>query len=332
VAPPSPKRPSFTPAYAPAAAQAPAPAPAPAPKSRAEYAQAYRSQRAEQAQSYRVEQRDYDRHDYDRASSAASSASGYDLRSKIAERRQRQHARQRKNAKHSHAGLGQPTVDIGSAGWQSGGAVARRHGGRYVVEAVMSSEEEEEAHEAEPYSTRQGHFGGRDAFSQSEDEPDAAPQRTDSGRPAPDHALSALLEQLGLSHITASVARLGCSSLRHLLDLTPPDMEAIGLAPLEARRLAHAIAALRGQQPQSQLTVSPQQLQSQTMAHSMTAPAGGHSGMMSMTMAQPTMMVPTPMPMQTQGPAGGGAWQDILRFAESMGDAELLSEVRQRAM
>ena len=54
--------------------------------------------------------------------------------------------------------------------------------------------------------------------------------------------------------------------------------------------------------------------------------------MMSMTMAQPTMMVPTPMPMQTQGPAGGGAWQDILRFAESMGDAELLSEVRQRAM
>ena len=37
-------------------------------------------------------------------------------------------------------------------------------------------------------------------------------------------------------------------------------------------------------------------------------------------------------PMQTQGPAGGGAWQDILRFAESMGDAELLSEVRQRAL
>ena len=68
-------------------------------------------------------------------------------------------------------------------------------------------------------------------------------------------------------------------------------MEAIGLAPLEARRLVHAIAALRGQQPQSQLTVSPQQLQSQTMAHSMTAPAGGHSGMMSMTMAQPTMMM-----------------------------------------
>jgi hypothetical protein len=258
------------------------------------------------------EMEDYPR-DFD--SAAGSSVSGLSIRSKMADRRQRQRQRQR------HLGGSRP-VRYGAGSRER--SLARRSNGRYVLEAEDDFDDGDV--DGGPGYSEAGVGGGAAGFP-------AAPRAT-SGVVEPDRAMLGLLEQLGLAHHTRSVVGLGCSSLRHLLDLTPPDMQAIGLAPLEARRLAQAIAGLRGQ---------PSSTHAARMAPSPT-PSSPIYPTSSMTVdAAPPPSVPTtsrPPPQQqhigsTLAAASaaaerqhGGAFAAVMRFAEKVGDDDLLSTVR----
>ena len=162
----------------------------------------------------------------------------------------------------------------------------------------------------------------------------------------------ALLDQLGLSHHVRSVVGLGCSSLRHLLDLTPSDMQAIGLAPLEARRLAQAIAGLRGQPIQAANVPSPTPSSpvypTSSMAATATAPPPPSLATSSYnpqphsvqqrrspppqdgSFAQPSQHIGSTLAAASAAAERqhGGAFAAVMRFAEKVGDDDLLSTVR----
>ena len=252
----------------------------------------------------RVYHREADDYDVDRAhvpqdfdSVAGSSVSSVSLRSKLADRRRRRRQRERDRGG-SHR-MSSPSR--GQRPTSRGRSLGRRNG-RYVLEAVDSSEEEGD--------------GDRDDLNA-----DHVGYAAHSEQLEPDRAMLVLLAQLGLSHHTQRVVGLGCSSLRHLLDLTPSDMQAIGMAPLEARRLAQSICALRGDVPSSKFAVPEPSPTSSSMMYRSSSIAVGPMGS-----APPSVGAPN----ESNGAerAHGGAFDAVMRFAEKLGDDELLSKAR----
>jgi hypothetical protein len=247
-------------------------------------------------------------HDLD--SVAGSSVSGVSLRSKLADRRHRRQRRERDRGSSGRISSSSRYEHLSSQDRSLG-----RRNGKYVLEAVHSSDEEEDR----DYSTGDLSVG----------------HAAQAGPLEPDRAMVVLLDQLGLAQHTRRVVGLGCSSLRHLLDLTPSDMQAIGLAPLEARRLAQAIGGLRGDVPSYQLPAqSPMPSSPMYPTSSMgVGPApppsvGAPHDSRYMYASAPHPQVGSALGSTVAERQHGSAFAAVMRFAEKMGDDDLLSTAR----